>query len=350
MQNAIVSGRQFELYADCQRLIPNDIRPLPDKRALEIETFDPEKMGIDSQRPASKAKRKAKVKNDEDGSLSEPETKKTAVRKKKPKVVQSDPLDAEDEPDVIEEEARNLGPPGATKDEKTYLRRFTKIPDILRANSRARLAHTLTKSVQNADVMQSRQVHTTARVGRLMEIFANGRRLSADPQRYKQWQSDTYPHFRNSNVEWWSDSKVGTGRDRSFRTMSIANSVQTGASSATAGSSLAATTVLPNKMQRNDMMPDNADTQTGGDDDDDLPELPGAVPSKTGRNLPTSSVAGQRHETAVANVLLVTKKPPVDTKQGLRGAPAKVQVQPVVINLSDDSGPEDAEFQLAQKL
>lgn len=213
MQSAILSGKQFELYADCERLIPSDIRPVADKKELVIEPFDPEHMGL-GRKPVATGRRK----RDEDDDIElfqtgfqkanggKVDSKTPKIPAKRKKTVLSEPEAVIDESPLLSEAERQ----GVT-------RRLNALPITIQPSSSTLRAQTLPRKVPSVIPASKRMLGTSARTASLFKALQAGQELSADSDKNKAWEIETYSAFKSSNVQWWPEDRVGTGRDRPFR-------------------------------------------------------------------------------------------------------------------------------------
>ena len=237
IQNAIVCGKQFELYADGQRLVPADIKPVADKRTIEVEPFAPEMMGLGHRRTSGTGKRKRGEADDLD--LFESGFQTAGGRQPKASKQKAVPYRSafKSEEDEVEEIFK-LSPEdnGRLSKEETFeLDRFSRKPSIQAAQpARTRTASLATNFVSTSIISSSstnngvlrtgsrRSIGSSSRIFSLLSIFRAGQEMSADSKIYKAWENITYPAFKNSSVEWWPDEKAGSGRDRSFRSFRLA--------------------------------------------------------------------------------------------------------------------------------
>lgn len=215
VQNAILSGKQFELYADCQRLVPADIRPAADKKELVIEPFDPEHMGL-SRKPVATGRRK----RIEDDNL---DLFETGFQKANGAKIDSKPLKsaAKLKKEIPKEPVAPMEGDGLLNEREMQQihKRLSVRPSTANASPLALRSQPLPRKVPSPMLASKRLLGTSARTASLFRAMQAGQELCADSDKNKAWEIQTYSSFKSSNVRWWPENRVGTGRDRSFRTL-----------------------------------------------------------------------------------------------------------------------------------
>ena len=236
VQNAIVSGKLFELYADCQRLVPADIRPVPNKVELVIEPFDPEQMGIGSKRAASKAKRKREETDNLD--LFTAGFQKASGLKKVNAADASKRLQKKtDLPDEVEQfPVGDLGSPGATAREKEELLNLKEQPTVQAAQpARARnvsFPRPLSKSASSLDNGQQRRSYSSStRREAITKILKQGAEHVSNAKLFEKWENKLRSDLRWEDVNKWkytdasasasAEEFAGRGKDNSFLSSSF---------------------------------------------------------------------------------------------------------------------------------
>jgi hypothetical protein len=209
-------------------LVPADIRPVADKKELVIEPFDPEHMGL-GRKAIATGKRK---RNEEDKlDLFESGFQKANGRKILTKAKPAVPIRESSEDDIGEPVARVSEDGKLSSSELSYIQaRLSAKPQLFNAKTAVINGHPLPRKVP-ATIMPTRKMFgTSARTAMLLNAMRMGQELSANSDKNKAWEIGTYSAFKSSNVHWWSEESVGTGRDRSFRPLSHEPHKDTGAS------------------------------------------------------------------------------------------------------------------------
>lgn len=83
--------------------------------------------------------------------------------------------------------------------------------------------HSLPRKVPPVIPVSKRMMGTSARSALLYDALRAGQELCADSDRNKAWEIQTYSVFKSSNVVWWPEAKVGSGKDKSFRLLGSTN-------------------------------------------------------------------------------------------------------------------------------
>ena len=208
MQNAILSGRQFELYADCDRLVPEDIRPVPVKEVIDIEKFDPEKMGVGHKKKSIKSTKRKR--EDDDDKL---DRFATGFQLASGRKVGS--IDA----DVIE--TSSAAGAKLNGQEEATMRKYSMKPSIQSAQPAIQRNQTLPfkrpVSFETAKPAHLRFQSTSTRASALFRVLEAGQTLTSDSDVYQAWEEGVYPYFKNRLVDWWPEANAGNGSDGSFR-------------------------------------------------------------------------------------------------------------------------------------
>jgi hypothetical protein len=203
--------------------VPADIRPIPDKKVIEVEPFDPEKMGVGHRR-STKRKREEEDNLDlfESGFQKANGKKVGAAATKKKSAVKAS---AEDIEMAIELKLEDDGKLNAT--EQKEMAKASRKPSIQAAQpkrtrkaalpSSPRSYTTSSRTTKLNQPSDTRLIAHSAHTSKILSILQAGREMSADSKVYQRWESGTYPAFQNSNVLWWPDGNAGKGRDRNFR-------------------------------------------------------------------------------------------------------------------------------------
>ena len=206
--------------------MPADIKPVADKMTIEVEPFDPDKMGVGQRRSTATGKRKRVDLDNLD--LFETGFQKSGGRKVASTKKRASALNALDNEELFEAQFEEDG--RLLTSEIAELERFTIKPSIQAAQP-ARVRKAALPFIPESAITASRTYYTegtfrpisrrsigmSARTISLSTIFLAGREMSADSDVYQAWESKTYPAFKNSSVEWWQDEKAGSGKDKSFR-------------------------------------------------------------------------------------------------------------------------------------
>lgn len=304
MQNAIISGKQFELYMDNHRLVPADIKPIVEKKIIEIEPFDPDKMGIGQRRTSSTGKRKRDEKDNLD--LFESGFQKASGRKSPPRKSRASKAAAIKEEEF--EEAQVVGDGKLTDEEKVEMKRYTIKPSVQAAQPaltrktplpsrlpiKAKHQYSTLAGPKPMTYSVSKEPYMAAgptRTETIAKILRAGHVMST-PGKYKTWEEETYQRFNISKVEFWPDEKAQTGRDTRFRSFAppVENRESRNLSSSGAAGSTTKvghkspsreTTGSDDEAAKSDLSNDDEDDYVRSAfldhelwSDDDLPELP----------------------------------------------------------------------------
>ena len=231
VQNAIVSGKLFELYADCQRLVPADIKPVADKVQLEIEPFDPEKMGIGAKRAASSKRKREETDNLD---LFTAGFQKASQLKKVNGAAGSKQVKANRNlPDeLLEFPLGDLGSAYATSAEKDVLARVKQQPSVQAAQpARARnvaFPRPLSKTASGLsdNMQQKRSFSSSTRREVVTNILKQGAEHAANAKLFEKWENKLRSDLRWEDVHKWKYTDAGSdyaglGKDKSFRSSSF---------------------------------------------------------------------------------------------------------------------------------
>lgn len=335
MQNAILSGKQFELYADCERLIPSDIRPVADKKELVIEPFDPEHMGLGRKSVATGRRKRDEADNIDifeagfqKASGGKIDSKAVKVQVKAKRDVSSEPVAILEEPGFLtaaERENTNMKGSALLSIEGT-------LPTRLRQ-------HPLPRKVPPVAPVSKRMMGTSARSALLYDALRAGQELCADSDKHKAWEIQTYSIFRCSNVVWWREAKVGSGRDKSYRQLGPATqtleqpsiSVPDSRAPVSSGKAPVGSVAM-------------SDSQYDDDSDDDLPDLPslgyGKATSVPSVSIRSTSLKGQRSGQASSRaseaVAISPERRHQDSEAGKAKLSAETDYTVISIDDSDD--------------
>lgn len=256
VQNAIVSGKLFELYSDCQRLLPVDVRPRPDKRELVIPPFDPDKLLV-GHRLTGTGKRK----RDEGDNIDVFETGFQKANGKKVGEKKTGAAGAKRSLSTTAKSKAKLADPDSDFEEAFFsddgLLTSTQMGELLKKPIRpsvqaaqpstSRLAsfpsdfpsQGLGRRPSAAPTTAKRFIGNSTRTAALAKTFKQAHDFSRDESTYEAWKNQTYPAFNSSLVEWWPDDKAGKGKAKNFHSpMRLPPDDRTG-SSASGSSKLA---------------------------------------------------------------------------------------------------------------
>ena len=237
VQNAIVSGKLFELYADSHRLVPADIRPAANKVELVIEPFDPEGMGIGSKGiRGAHNKRKRGEEGDLDvfddgfqkasGRKLGQSTKSSTTGKitafTKSRAPQSEvelyPLAPE-----LQDHTGKL-----SQQERREIARYSITPDIQNAQPGVARHGTLPSKLPSSSTLNNgkRFVSSSTRTSTIIDVLRQGKKHSADQSKFRDWEDKLRSNLRWDNVNRWhgedgpgdeGGGPAASGRDKSFR-------------------------------------------------------------------------------------------------------------------------------------
>lgn len=336
VQNAIVSGKQFELYADCQRLIPADIKPVSHKMELEIEAFDPEKMGIGNRRAASNAKRKREETDSLD--LFAAGFQKASDGLKKP-VKASKAQKEADLPEEVEEfPLGRLGTSSLTAAEADEVARRKEQPSLQAAQSaRTRTAafpRPLPKANLFSDPATQRRTFRTSSYRReaVTNILEQGARHAADAGAFEKWESKLRSDLRWEFVNQWKysdagEEHAGRGKDKSFlgSNFRIPEEDRQSSLSAFRNRDAAAAPPAAKKIKGADLL--------FSDDDDNLPELPGGPVNKddSDEELPDLAAAAFLPQNFKKTGRAKAPRPPLKTLPLARKKTPKTEEKPRIL-------------------
>lgn len=285
VQSAILSGKQFELYADGKRLIPDDIRPVADKKELTIEPFDPEHMGL-GRKSVATGRRKKNEKDNLD--LFETGFQKASGLKLDKKPIKAEAGHKKEVPSFSEPVVVLEGDGTLSEWEQALLdRNYSVSPSVSNARSSTLRSHSLPRTVPSVIPSSKRMLGTSARTAALFRAMQAGQQLCADSETNKAWEIETYSAFKSSNVRWWPEERVGTGRDKSFRILGSCDFTPTealadGFSTGSRGATFAATASEAHALK----------ALANDSSEDDLPDI-ALLSSKASmaHSMPRSSLA-----------------------------------------------------------
>lgn len=195
--------------------MPADIRPAADKKELVIEPFDPEHMGL-SGKPVATGRRK----RNENDNL---DLFETGFQKANGAKIDSKPLKsaAKRKKEILTEPVAPFEGEGLLneREKQEIHKRLSVRPSTANASPLTLRSQPLPRKVPSPILASKRMLGTSARTASLFRAMQAGQELCADSDKNKAWEIQTYSSFKSSNVRWWPENRVGTGRDRSFRTL-----------------------------------------------------------------------------------------------------------------------------------
>lgn len=139
------------------------------------------------------------------GAKLDAKTVKTTSKRKKESLTEAEAM-PEESAFLTEEEQRSVSK-----------RPTTVTPSIANTHASLIRAHNLPRKVPPNTQASKRMLGTSARSASLYSALRAGQELSADSDKNKAWEIETYSAFKSSNVRWWPETRVGTGKDRTFQ-------------------------------------------------------------------------------------------------------------------------------------
>lgn len=340
---------------------------------VEVEPFDPEKMGVGHRRVIRRKRDEEESDNLDlfESGFQKANGKKIAASRSKSKSRKpvssgsSEPPESSDVEILPDDDGR------LTAAEKAEVSRKAVVPSVQaaqRARVRPSALPTGISSLQNHSASATRgfasipfrsassnfkSIGISHRTASLASVFQRGREMSADSTIYKAWEDATYPAFKNSNVVWWPEDRQGKGRDATFSPLRLVEEDRSGSKNKSGRAALAKASndaididedddsaiedILPSlprpddarllkgKRSKADRVDDSDD---GSDDDEELPDLPS-------RSTGAASGAGKARKRR-ANIVEsesddnqeeedVPRRPSADDRAGAAPAPHKPQ-------------------------
>jgi hypothetical protein len=193
-----VSGKQFELYADCERLIPSQIKPVCQQLVVDVEDFDKNAISLSNRitRKDLKEAKEAKPKRDKNKNIPPNAemgfTTASDVRKKKAKTEEEKLAERREAAVADEDELRHL------IDRWTVRRSGSIRPSPLDVS-------TLPIDIPSS----SRRLASSSASAKLRDKLTLGRKLAADEAALDDWKLTTYEQFNKKLIHWWHDERHG---------------------------------------------------------------------------------------------------------------------------------------------
>ncbi|GAA97189.1 uncharacterized protein L969DRAFT_21389 [Mixia osmundae IAM 14324] len=192
VQNAILAGKVFELYADCQRLVPADINPTCEKKSIQVGSFSREAVVG----PGALAKRPVLKERPRDSKKVVPEEAKLGFITASGKAISRPSL------------ASHIKESMATASQQAYLSKKWQ------GRTATAVKPWDLDTYQAGKPRKPFAVSLSRRTRDLAKAVQTGYELSKSDS-YLAWEAQSYEHFRLEDVNWWDKTRLGQST-RSF--------------------------------------------------------------------------------------------------------------------------------------
>ncbi|KAI9603558.1 hypothetical protein KEM48_000922 [Puccinia striiformis f. sp. tritici PST-130] len=193
VQNALLSKKVLELYEDCERLVPEGVRPKPVEEMIDVQPYIAEQVEL----TASPSGRKKKDKPPKDYAV--PKSKADALRQRTEAAL------------LTVEEAAVL--------HQQWSKNITSVPPPIDPKN-FKIEYLPTKSQFGSKleaVPPSKRLHVTSLPLKYSAIMKECALYVFDDAKYEAWRDEKVARMNSENVTWWPTELRGTGAQKPLK-------------------------------------------------------------------------------------------------------------------------------------